>query len=187
MALDSLIKRQTIIIDDHKRGGQEVKNWNDVRNDIHIDKTTNFSLNGKIQKVRIRIPLNSERPISIEKERKQVIDKIPGKLRHKINNVLENRETRNSFVKEVMEILEDFETALSNEQRANQVLTNISKHFGLNWPVETITNYAKDVLLAYTLVYKDDDGREFFSKLDSEKIEIGQYCGYAKQLRKLNK
>lgn len=187
MALDGLIKKQTIIIDDHKRVSQEIKDWDDVRNDIHIDKTTNFQLDGKIQKVRIRIPINSERPISIENERKQVIDEIPGKLRREINNALENRETRNSFVKEVMEVLEDFETALSNEQRANQVLTNISKHFGLNWPVETITNYAKDVLLSYTLVYKDDAGREFFSKLDSKKIEIGQYSGYAKQLRKLNR
>ena len=51
MALNGLIKKQTIIIDDHKRGSQEVKNWDDPSSDIHIDKTTNFPLDGKRQKV----------------------------------------------------------------------------------------------------------------------------------------
>lgn len=187
MALRELIKDQTIIIDDHKRGSREAKNWDDTRNDIHIDKTTNFPLNGRIQKVRIRIPINSERPISIENEKKQVVDEIPRKLRREISKAFENKESRTRFVKEIMDVLKDFDTILSNEQRANQVLTNISKHFDLDWPTETITNYAKDVLLSYTLVYTDDTGKEFFSKLDYEKIEFGQYSGYAKQLRKLNR
>lgn len=51
MALNGLIKKQTIIIDDHKRGSQEVKNWDDPSSDIHIDKTTNFPLDGKRQKL----------------------------------------------------------------------------------------------------------------------------------------
>lgn len=56
-----------------------------------------------------------------------------------------------------------------DEQRAEQVITNISKHFGLDSPVETIKNYAKDVLLSYTIVYKNKDGGEFFSELDRKK------------------
>ena len=54
MALKELIENQTIKIDDHKRGNREIKNWDNARSDIHIDKTTNFPLNGKRQKVRIK-------------------------------------------------------------------------------------------------------------------------------------
>ena len=60
MALKELINEQTVIIDDHKRGSREAKNWDDQSRDIHIDKTTNFPLDGKIQKLKIRIPINSD-------------------------------------------------------------------------------------------------------------------------------
>ena len=70
MGLKSLIENQTIIIDDHKRGNREIKNWDDIQNDVHIDKKTNFRINGKKQNFRIRIPINSDRPIKIENTRK---------------------------------------------------------------------------------------------------------------------
>lgn len=187
MALKELIENQTIIIDDHKRGSQEVKNWDDPSSDIHIDKTTNFPLEGKIQKVRIRIPINSDRPIKIENEKRQEVNEIPRKLRREINRALEDKQIRNSFISEVMDVLDNFDTALSNEDKARAVLTRISKHFGLDWPTETITNYTKDVLLTYTLVYQKNPKEEYFAKIDRDKIEIGQYSGYAKQLRKLNR
>ena len=98
MALDGLIKKQTIIIDDHKRGSQEVKNWDDPSCDIHIDKTTNFPLNGKIQKVRIRIPINSDRSITIENEKRQEVNKVPRKLYREINKALEDKQIRNNFI-----------------------------------------------------------------------------------------
>lgn len=63
MSLKGLIDKQTIIIDDHKRGIGEIKNWDAPSSDVHIDKLTNFPIKGKRQKVRIRIPINSERPI----------------------------------------------------------------------------------------------------------------------------
>lgn len=187
MSLRELIKKQTIIIDDHKRGGQEVKNWDDPSCDIHIDKITNFPLNGKIQKVRIRIPINSDRPIKIEAGKRQQINEIPGKLQKEINRALENKQIRDSFISEVMAILNNFDTALSNEERAKTVLTRISKHFGLDWPTETISNYANDGLLAYTLVYRQSSSEEYFAIIDRERIQLGQYCGYAKLLRKLNR
>lgn len=84
-------------------------------------------------------------------------------------------------------MLDNFETALSNEEKAKSILMRIAKHCGLDWPTETIINYAEDVLLAYTLVYQKNPKEEYFAKIDRHKIEIGQYCGYAKQLRKLNR
>ena len=187
MALDGLIKKQTIIIDDHKRGCQEVKNLDDPSSDIHIDKTTKFPLDGKIQKVRIRIPISSDRPITIENEKRQKVNEIPKKLYREINKALENKQIRNKFISEVIDVLKNFETALSNEDKAKSVLSRISKHFGLDWPTESIANYAKDALLVYTLVYQKNSKEEYFAKIDRQKIEIGQYSGYAKQLRKLNR
>lgn len=186
MALKNLIKKQIVIIDDHKRGCQEVKNWDDPSSDIHIDKTTNFPLNGKIQKVRIRIPINSDRPIKIENENKE-LDEIPRKLRKEINEALEDNQIRNSFISEVIDVLDNFDTALSNEDRAKAILTRISKHFGLDWPTETIITYANDVLLDYTLVYQKGLKEEYFAKIDRNKIELGQYREKAKHQKNTEK
>lgn len=187
MALKKLIENQTIIIDDHKRGSREVKKWDNLGMDVHIDKTTNHPLNGKIQEVRIRIPINSDRPISIENGKGKEIDNIPRKLLKEIQGALEDKQTRENFISEVMDVLDNFKTALSSEDRAKTILTRISKHFDLNWPTEIITNYVKDVLSVYTLVYEKENGDEYFAKLDKDKIELGQYSGYAKMTRKLNR
>ncbi|OCW93036.1 hypothetical protein A9168_13335 [Macellibacteroides sp. HH-ZS] len=175
MALSKLINNQVIIIDNHKQGCREIHNWDDVRSDIHIDKKTNSEIDGVNQEVRIKIPINSERPIKIENARKQAIQKIPRVLRLEITQALEDREIRTNFVNEVLEVLEDFSTALSSEQRAKQVLTRISKHFDLNWPVDVIADYAKEALLSLTLEYSGSNEEVYFSKIDHEKIEIGQY------------
>jgi hypothetical protein len=66
MSLRKLIEGQKIIIDDHKRGSGEIKDWDNPANDIHIDKTTNFKVDGTRQALRIRVPINSERPIKIQ-------------------------------------------------------------------------------------------------------------------------
>lgn len=185
MALDGLIKDQTIVIDDHKRGSREVKNWDNTCNDIHIDKTTNFPIDGKRQKIRIRIPINSNNPIRIKNERKQTVKEIPRKLEREIQDALEDKRKRNKFVKDVLDVLKDFDTALKDKERANDILTRISKHFGLEWPKDTIEEYLNDILNSYTLVYEGDKGKRYFASLDKEKIELGQYSGYAKQFKQI--
>lgn len=187
MSIKGLIKNQTIIIDDHKRGSQEIKNWDDKTNDIHIDKTTNFKIEGIRQKLRIRIPINSERPIKIENARKESLDKIPRQLDKEIKKALENEQKRVEFVSAVIEILKNFETSLSSEDKAKQILNNLSAHFELQWTGEKIASYTKNILLAYTQVYNDIDDGEYFMKIDIEKIEIGQNSGYAKQFKKINR
>ena len=44
MALKNLIENQIIIIDDHKRGAGEIKDFDNLENDIHIDKETNYKI-----------------------------------------------------------------------------------------------------------------------------------------------
>lgn len=186
MSLKELIKNQTIIIDDHKRGCNEIKNWDDDSNDIHIDKSTNSRVKGERQKVKIRIPINSQRPIKIENAKGKIIP-IPRMLEKEIKTAFENEDSRKDFIMEVMEVLRNFKTALTTEQRAHQILTNLSLHFNLNWTGEKITTYINEILTSYTEVYSDGNGLEYFLKLDDRRIEIGQNNGYAKQSRKVNR
>lgn len=187
MSLKGLIENQTIIIDDHKRGSREIKNWDDESNDVHIDKTTNFPIDGKRQKVRIRIPINSNRPIKIQNQNKDALKKIPKKLEKEIREAFENTEKRMDFIREIIQILKNFKTSLRNEDRAKQILENLSNHFGLKWTGEKIATYVKEVLMVYTEVFEDEKGENFFMKIDKDKIEIGQNTGYAKRSRKINR
>ena len=73
MRLRSLIKNQVLSIDDHKWGCQEEKKWDFKHCDIHVDKRTNFPINGKIREVQIKIPINSNRPIGIKNKLKTLL------------------------------------------------------------------------------------------------------------------
>ena len=180
MALKELINRQTIIIDDHKRGSGEVKNWDDKTADVHIDKTTNFPLNGERQDIRIKVPINSDRPIKIENAKKKRLNEIPSQLIREIQSAFEDKQQRESFIKDIIEHLKSFDTILSSEERVKQVLSNISKHFDLDWTNEKISTYSDDILSLYTQKYTDKNGRQFFITVDNVKIKIGENNGYAR-------
>lgn len=184
MALKDLIKDQLIIIDDHKRGSQEIKNFDNPENDVHIDKETNFPINGKRQKVKIRIPINSDQPIKVENKRKKI--ELPTKLNKEIKKAFENKKTRTEFIRDVIETLSDYESNFRSEEQVVIVLKRLSKHFNLEWDEEIIKKYQNEVLLVYTQFYTDNSGRKFFIKLDRQRITIGQNNGYTKQFRKYN-
>lgn len=187
MSIKGLIENQTIIIDDHKRGSKEIKDWDNQTNDIHIDKTTNYPLDGKLQHIRIRIPINSQRPIKIENTRKENLSNIPQKLKKEIKKAFENDTKRREFINDIIVVLKDFKTALETEQRAKQVLENLSKHFELEWTGEKIANHVNDILMDYSEEFKDSKGKSFFMKIDTEKIEIGENSGHVKQFKKINR
>lgn len=184
MALKNLIENQTIIIDDHKRGSGEIKDFDNTENDVHIDKVTNFPINGKRQKLKIRIPINSDNPIKIENKRKKI--EIPTKLNKEIKKAFENVEIRIEFIRDILEILENYNSVLTSEEKVIKVLARISKHFDLEWNSETIKKYKEEVLQSYTQFYLDNQGRNYFIKLDRTKITIGEKNGYAKQFRDYN-
>lgn len=184
MSLNNLIEDQIIMIDDHKRGTGEIKNFDNPENDVHIDKETNFPINGKRQKVKIRVPVNSDNPIKIESKKKKIA--IPSKLSREIRKAFEDKQTREDFIKDVLETLKNYESTLNSEEKAIKVLERLSKHFDLNWDSDTIKKYRDDVLLGYTQFYTDNQGRRFFIKLDKEKITIGENNGYTRQFKKYN-
>ncbi|MBK9733134.1 MAG: hypothetical protein IPO83_17920 [Chitinophagaceae bacterium] len=185
MSLKKLIDKQTIIIDDHKRGNGEVKNWDNPSIDIHIDKKTNYRLNGKQQEVRIRLPINSDRPLRIEGKGRKQLNDVPGQLRREIQQAFENKDTRESFVTDVVETLKNYDTILNSEQRVEQVLKNLSRHFNLQWTDEKIATYRNEVLELYTRNYTDQTGRQFFITVDNKKIKIGENNGYARHQKSL--
>ncbi len=187
MALKGLIEKQTIIIDDHKRGSQEVKNWDDKTADVHIDKTTNFPINGKRQNIRIKVPINSNRPLIIENAKKQHITEIPTQLRREIQKAFEDKQKRECFIRDIIEHIKTFSTILENEIKVRQVLSNISKHFDLEWTNEKITTYSNDILEIYTQNYTDDQGRQYYITVDKNKIKIGENNSYSRHQKNIRR
>lgn len=180
MALRGLIENQTIIIDDHRRGSNEIKDWDNPFNDIHIDKTTNYKIKGKRQHFKIRIPINSDRPIKIQDFQSKSRSDLPRQFTKEIQLAFKDRQKREHFIKEIISILRNYSTILENEQRVRQVITNLAKHFGLQWTDKVIKTYVNDVLLLYTQTYKEVDGKVFFLTVESMRIRIGQTNGLAR-------
>ncbi len=175
MALRNLIENQTIRIDDHKRGSGEVKNWDDQSADIHIDKETHFPIDGKPQKVRIRIPINSDRVLRIEQKNK-TLGKIPTKLKKEIQEAFQNISRRDDFIKDMVEVIKNFHTVLESKEQVKQTLERISKHFDLKWygnELDDLVEYIDRELISYTRNYFDN-GKQYSIKVDKTHIEIGE-------------
>lgn len=178
MSLKKLIENQTITIDDHKRGTGEIKDWNDLSSDVHIDKSTHFRIEGKRQKVRIKIPINSDQPIKIENfKNSKKIKEIPKQLFNEIKDALGDKTLRDRFTNDLVDTLKNFGSLLENEKRVRQTLERLSKHFDLNWTKKKIPVYINNTLQSYTEIYIDNLGDEFFMTVVKTKIEIGQNNG----------
>lgn len=180
MSLKSLIDKQEIDIDDHKRGASEIKDWDDKSNDIHIHKNTYFPINGKKQKVVIRIPINTNNQIKIT-NRNSKLGNIPLKLKKEIKQAFEDDKIRDEFITDLIKILRNFSSILTNEQKARDTLEILSKHFGLNWSGEKIASYLKDILDKYTETFEDIEGVHYFITVDNNKIKIGHLDKNAKK------
>ena len=183
MSLKPLIKDQKIRIDDHKRGTGEVKDWNDSSADIHLDKETYYPINGRIQNVRIKIPLNSESDISIKNNKKPTAE-IPRKLKREIQSALENKEDRQSFVNDVVDILKDYDSALSNINNLRQSIKKIAKHFELDWSDSEIVTSVNGALQSLTKYYSDEENNRYFVRFDKTEITIGQKTDENKDVEK---
>lgn len=182
MSLKSLIENQKIIIDEHKRATGEIKKW-DSDDDIHIDKETQYKIEGKLQQVRIKIPINSHRKISVEAKSK--INEIPRKLKKEIIKAFENKKKRESFIQDLVEILKNYESTISNLDKVKDAMTRIAKHFELtSWIEEEIKNIIGSTIAAR--LYKDDENNEYYIIMNNKKIELGQISTSWKEVLKLN-
>lgn len=178
MKLRSLIKNQVLSIDDHKWGCQENKNWDIQHCDIHVDKKTNYPIKGKIREVQIKIPINSNRPIEITdkiKGNKSNLDDIPRNLKKEIENAFSNDKIRKAFVIDVYDVLINFSSKISDENKAKETLMKIAKHFNLGIPTETIPTYVDNVLSKYSLKFKITKDEEYTAEIQKGNIKIGQF------------
>lgn len=168
MSLKPLIKDQTIRIDDHLQNGRVPHRWDDDR-DIHIDKTTN---NGK-DKVRIKIPLNSDREIIIISRKEGQIDRIPKKIRREITKTLSDKKGREEFVDSVLDVVQGFGANIENREQARQIIDRISKHFGKS--KKLIDEYIDQ---KYIQIREDKYCNLFFYRLSNKDLTIGQIDKY---------
>lgn len=186
MSLKPLIQNQSLIIDDHKWGAREEKNWDESSSDIHIDKKTKYPIDGKKQEVRIKIPINSDNEISVQAKRNQ-LDDVPRKLKKEINNAFEDKQTRDEFIRELIPILENFRSNLDSVEKAIDVLDRLSKHFDLEWSTQTIENHLRGALIELTQVYTDEDNKQYYITLDRKKIKISDVDRWTRQRKNIRR
>jgi molecular chaperone GrpE (heat shock protein) len=186
MSLKPLINNQSLIIDDHKWGAREEKNWDKSSNDIHIDKKTKYPIDGKLQEVRIKIPINSDKEISVQ-VKKNKLGNVPRKLKKEINDAFEDKQTRDAFIRELLPILENFSSNLDSVEKAIRVLDRISKHFDLEWSTQTIENHLKGALIELTQVYIDSDNKQYYISLDRNKIKISDVDKWTRQRKNIRR
>jgi len=180
MSLKPLLQKQTLRIDDHKRGTREIKNWDDDSADIHIDKRTKYKVDGKIRDVTIRIPINSNRPIRIDIDRDKNVE-IPNKLYREIRATLDkNPDVARQLARDVMEEINDYQSKLTNEEKASAALNRISNHFGLEWTKDKIATFINDKLHVYTQIYRDNTNNLYFMTMNPVYIEISDITGWSR-------
>lgn len=124
--IKKLIDNQQIRIDSHQRGSGKANIWNPIE-DVHLHKIVNRK---KKESYEIRVPLNSERPITINGyENKD----IPQFIKDEIEEALNNDSVKERFIEDISKAVTDYYSEkLSKEQRAWQALGRIGKAFGLD-------------------------------------------------------
>lgn len=187
MSLKPLLEKQIIRIDDHNRGNREIKDWDDPKRDVHIDKRTKYGIEGKTQHITIRIPINSDREVAVEINGNHD-SKMPNKLRREIQQVLkDNKQRAGAFAKEIIKELNNYSSILSSEEKVEKALNRLSKHFDLEWTSDKIATYINGNLTAYTQIYRDRSSKAFFFTLNSEFLELSDITGWSRHEIWLNR
>lgn len=120
MPMKSILKNQTIRIDNHQRGNVPIK-WDAPSQDIHLHK----SQNGDKKRLRyeIRIPLNTANEVTFN----SASEPVPSKIKKEIETAFKDNAKRLQFIS-------DLKNALKNctwdENDAPKVAKQIAKVFG---------------------------------------------------------
>ena len=138
MSIKSLINNQQIRIDSHHRGCGTSNDWdaNDV--DVHMDKI----VKSKSEEYKIKIPLNSNRDVTINRKSNE---EIPLKIRNEVLEAFKNDRLRKVFIKNIFKAVGAYNSKqLNQEQRTRQALGYIGKAFGLGKIRRSVKNDIKD-------------------------------------------
>ncbi|MHA3053654.1 hypothetical protein [Acinetobacter sp. ANC 4640] len=175
MSLTKLIKNQTIMIDDHQRGNREIKNFDNHSSDIHLDKKTNFKIDGKFQDIRIKISINSDRKpvINLENNKSKKLDQIPKQLKKEIDDAFQNTELALNFFNDIENNIKNYPSILEDKNKCIFVFDRLAKFFELRKTGEEIYNRQK----SYEATFRTKDHRDIKAKIGQTKIVIGETNG----------
>jgi len=179
--MKKLIEGQILRIDDHKRGNKEVKSFDQKDIDVHLEKITKRKVFGKKVNVKIRAPLNSDKPISISIDNKKN-EEIPRKLKKEIQKAFNDKKKRESLISEIENNLNNYESILDDKDKVHNSLKRLSKHFDLKWTKKEISTYANKKLIAYTEIYIDNNKILYYLSIDKTKVIIGELDNYTRHI-----
>ena len=147
--MKALIKGQRVRIDNHRQGSRSIDYYDDPANDIHLDKTV---YDGRKEKktYQIRVPLNSERPVTINRDEDLT---IPNRIMREIREAFKDSDTRKHFINEIRDVLKNY--PLKNktkdivreeeiEGRVYDAMRRIALCFGLEWKEEQLKKYIRE-------------------------------------------
>lgn len=120
MPMKSILKNQTIRIDNHQRGSVPIK-WDDPSQDIHLHK----SQNGDKKRLRyeIKVPLNTASEVTFN----GASEPIPSKIKKEIEEAFEDNDRKLQFISDLKNALENCNW---NKNDAPKVAQKIAKVFG---------------------------------------------------------
>lgn len=130
MKIKGILKEQEVSLDPH--GHYEMTSFDDSRYDFHLHKKTKRPIDGKERYVVIRIPLNSDRKVSITSDKEQ-IDAIPRKLKNEIKDILDDKNTREKFLQNIRLALKDYPSDFQDEKNVRLCIKRICIAFGFDW------------------------------------------------------
>lgn len=166
-----LIRGQDIRIDDHRSGTNQPKNWDDTSAEVHLDKRTNW---GKRERATIKIPINSDREPYYELSNQRDVS-FRRRISKEINDALSDRKKRERFVKEIIERIKNFESDLTDREKAQSAVKRIARAFDLNEKiVREMTLFSDHQLLSFFSLHTDIDDRIYFIRLTRFQIRIGE-------------
>lgn len=170
MQIKRILNRQKIILDAH--GHYEQVSFNDPTYDFHFDKETKYKIDGKEHRVKIKIPLNSDRPIEIRNNSNHV-DKIPSKLKKEIKDVLSDKIERDLFLKSIIEALQDYPKDFNDIKSLKQCVRKIGKAFGFDWDNLDVKDYFKGVRKnQYSAEFSDYDKKSYAITLNKDRAVV---------------
>lgn len=175
MGLSNLINHQTIGIDNHIPGTELV--WG---KGIHIHKEMNRSSDIAAD---IRLPLDTDQKLSIQivkNKQKKEKSKKEKRLYSEIRDALEDKDIRASFVKEVLNFIENNCVLPSREKisvlQLMESANRIAQHFDLLEMIEPAEEYLRDDILSQlTIEYINQNSEKYYllQDIDRNRILIG--------------
>jgi hypothetical protein len=172
--LRPLINDQKIQVDGHQRGARETNDWDLANHDIHIHKRTHTKLFGKPVDVDIKIPLNSDRPITytIDKKASAIAQR---RLHKEITKILTAEKEFQGFTDDLIEVLKNYSSKMSSKNKALIAAKRLAGHFGLlnEERQNAIVKYIDGKFDSIVVPYLSAEG-EYFVQLDQQAITIGE-------------